>query len=497
MDNTVHDRHEAAAKTVQNESTYFNWIDGQPSSASSEESISTLDPAISEPITAVPRSKQTDIELAVTAANEAAAGWSSHTPIERASIIREWISTLEEHREALGLIESLDTGKPKQFALDEVDTAIEYLHYYAGVAQGIQGEHLSQGPDTHAYVRKEPYGIAGLILPWNYPIDLFAWKAGAALAAGNTVVAKPSEEAPLSITRVAQLSQGILPDGVLNIVNGYGTEAGAALTSHEAIDKLSFTGSVNVGKTVMHAAAESVTPVTLELGGKSPFIVFEDADIRQAAKTAASGLFYNTGQSCDACSRILVQNSIHDAFIDEFISETENSWIPGDPLVPDTTMGPLAFSDQLNKVEEYIDIGQSEGANLLKGGGRPANEDLDDGLFIEPTIFSSVDNSSRIAQEEIFGPVQSIITFESDDEAIELANDVRYGLASGVATEDISTAHKAAADIDAGSVWINEYHGGGPGVPFGGFKESGFGRECAAETVEEYTHSKSVTIALD
>jgi aldehyde dehydrogenase (NAD+) len=345
------------------------------------------------------------------------------------------------------------------------------------------------------YIRNEPYGVAGQILPWNYPLNLFGWKAGAALAAGNTVVCKPSEEAPLSITRAAQLSAGVLPDGVLNVVNGYGTEAGAPLTEHGGVDKLSFTGSVPVGKSVMRAAAEHVTPVTLELGGKSPFVVFPDADIQQAAETSAAGIFYNTGQSCDACSRILVHEDVREAFTEAFL-EAAAVWEPGDPLADGTTMGPLTFADQHQKVTDYIELGQQEGATLLHGGASPDGE-LAAGEFIEPTVFANVDNDMRIAQEEIFGPVQTIIEFADYEEAIELANDVDYGLAAGVATGDGSTAHRAAADIQAGSIWVNEYHGGGPGIPFGGFKASGIGRECAKEALDEYTQTKSVNIALD
>ena len=286
-------------------------------------------------------------------------------------------------------------------------------------------------------------------------------------------------------------------DDMEQLALGYGEEAGAPLTEHGAVDKLSFTGSVPVGQAVMAAASETVTPVTLELGGKSPFIVFPDADLDQAAATSAAGLFYNTGQSCDACSRILVHEDVHDDFLDRYVAEAEETWRPGDPLAEGTTMGPLTFADQLEKTSNYVDVGQAEGADLVCGGDAPDDDALADGYFFEPTVFDGVDNDMRIAQEEIFGPVQSVITFSDYDEAIRLANDVDYGLASGVATSDSSLAHRAAADIEAGSVWVNEYHGGGPGIPFGGYKHSGFGRECAKETLSAYTHSKAVNVALD
>ena len=474
-----------------------HWIRGEPVESATGGRFETTDPAVAETIATVSRGGEADVNAAVAAAAGVADEWADHTPMERAGLLREWADTLDAHREELALLESLDTGKPREYAASEVDDAVEYFQYYAGVAQAQEGSHLPQGPDNHVYVRKEPYGVAGLILPWNYPIDLFAWKAGAALAAGNAVVAKPSEEAPLSITRAAQLSREILPDGVLNVVNGYGEEAGRPLTEHGAVDKLSFTGSVPVGQAVMRAAADTVTPVTLELGGTSPFVVFPDADVEQAAETSAAGLFYNTGQSCDACSRILVHEDVHEEFLDRYVAEAEETWRPGDPLLEGTTMGPLTFADQLEKTRNYVDVGQTEGAELVAGGGAPENDALADGYFFEPTVFDGVDNDMRIAQEEIFGPVQSIITFSDYDEAIRLANDVPYGLASGVATTDASLAHRAAADIEAGSVWVNEYHGGGVGIPFGGYKHSGFGRECAKETLEAYTHTKAVNVALD
>jgi aldehyde dehydrogenase (NAD+) len=493
----VRARHREAIDEATTDFVPDHWVGGESVEASTGERFETTDPAVTEPIVSVARGDEADVNAAVAAADAAADAWGERTPMERAGILREWAGVLESHREELALLESLDTGKPREYAASEVDDAVEYVQYYAGVAQAQEGSHLPQGPDNHVYVRREPYGVAGQILPWNYPIDLFAWKAGAALAAGNAVVAKPSEEAPLSITRAAQLSAGVLPDGVLNVVNGYGEEAGAPLTEHADVDKLSFTGSVPVGQTVMHAAADSVTPVTLELGGKSPYVVFPDADLERAAETSAAGLFYNTGQSCDACSRVLVHEDVHDEFVDLYVREAEETWRPGDPLVEGTTMGPMTFADQLEKTSNYVDVGEAEGAELVSGGQTPDDDALADGYFFEPTVFDGVDNDMRIAQEEIFGPVQSIITFSDYDEAIRLANDVQYGLASGVATTDASRAHRAAADIDAGSVWVNEYHGGGPGIPFGGYKYSGIGRECAEETLEEYTHSKAVNVALD
>lgn len=487
--------HENAIREVGSDFVAKHWINGKSAAATDERKFNTIDPAIANPITPVARGDSDDINTAVKAARSAFSHeWRQATPQERSKQIHNWTDKLRDYIDELSLLESLDTGKPLSNARNELIEALDQFEYYAAVAQAHEGTHIPKGVDNHVYTRNEPFGVTGQILPWNYPLSLFSWKTGASLAAGNTVVCKPSEEAPLSITRAAQLSKGVLPDGVLNVVNGYGEEAGAALTDHPDVDKLSFTGSVPVGREVMAAGADHITPVTLELGGKSPYVVFPDADLEQAAKTSAAGIFFNTGQSCDACSRIIVHEDIHDEFVDKFI-QAANTWEPGDPLTEETSMGPLTFEAQHEKVSDYIDVGINEGADLILGGdGNVHNED---GFYFEPTVFDEVSSEMRIAQEEIFGPVQCILTFSNYDEAIELANDVEYGLASGVATQDASTAHRAAADIEAGSVWINEYHGGGVGIPFGGYKSSGIGRECGKETINEYTRTKSINISLD
>lgn len=491
---TIDTNHADAIERATADFTVDHWIDGETMSSASGETFKTTDPAVAEPISSVARGNADDIDTAIAAAQSAfSEHWQDTTSQERQQYINEWTAELRDHLDELTLLESLDTGKPLAYARDEIIEALEQFEYYVSVAQAHEGAQLPQGTDNHVYTRNEPYGVAGQILPWNYPLSLFSWKTGAALAAGNTVVCKPSEEAPLSITRATQLSEGIFPDGVLNVVNGYGEEVGAPLTDHSGVDKLSFTGSVPVGQQVMAAGADHVMPVTLELGGKSPYIVFPDADIEQAAETSAAGIFFNTGQSCDACSRILVHEDIHEEFVDAFLDAAE-AWEPGDPLVEGTTMGPLTFDNQYEKVENYVNVGREEGADLILGGNGVSDSD---GYFFEPTVFDGVENDMRIAQEEIFGPVQCIITFADYDEAIELANDVEYGLASGVATKDAATIHRAAADIEAGSVWVNEYHGGGPGIPFGGYKASGIGRECGKETLDEYTRTKSVNVALD
>ncbi|MGM0591615.1 MAG: aldehyde dehydrogenase family protein [Halobacteriota archaeon] len=494
---TIQQNHETAIENATANVEFDAWVDGAPAVATTGERFETRDPVVDSVITTVPRCDGDDVDAAVDAASDALTReWGATTAAERSDAILSWVDRLREHEPELALLESLDAGKPLGDAAYEVDKALEYIAYYAHVVRGDQGTQIPFAEDAHAYTASAPYGVAGLIVPWNYPLILASWKLGPALAAGNTVVLKPAEGTPLSATRIAQLSDGILPDGVLNVVHGFGDEVGAPLTSHAGVDKLSFTGEDATGELVMKAAAEHVTPVTLELGGKSPFVVFPDADLEEAAQTAASGIFYNAGQSCDAFSRTLVHESIHDDFLDLFVDAAADL-VVGDTLAEDTTMGPLASQQQFDKVLSYVDIGTESGATLAHGGRALDGEEYGDGWFVEPTIFTAVDNDSRLAQEEIFGPVAAVVTFESYEEAIELANDVEYGLAAGVATTNLSLAHRAAADIEAGSVWVNQYGRIVPGTPFGGFKRSGIGRECARETLEQYRQRKTVNIALD
>lgn len=490
-------RHEKAVKEATNDQSFDAWIDGQRATAASGDRFETRDPVTDEVLTTVPRCGAEDVDRAVSTASAALeTEWGVLAGTERADLIVEWVEKLRDHVEELARLEALDVGKPIDAATYEVGKALDYIEYYSHLVRSDQGTQIPFADDAHAYTRAEPYGVAGLIVPWNYPMILAAWKLGPALAAGNTVVVKPAEWSPLSLTRAAELSADILPDGVLNVVHGFGEEAGAPLTAHAGVDKLSFTGEDTTGEKVMGAAAENITPVTLELGGKSPFLVFPDADLEQAAEIAASGIFYNAGQSCEAFSRTLVHEAVYEEFVDLFAAEAA-SVVVGDPFAEETTMGPLASADQYEKVTEYIDLGQESGARLVTGGDRPEDPQTADGWFVEPTIFADVDNDSRLAQEEIFGPVASVIEFTDYEDAISTANDIQYGLAAGVATSDLSVAHRAAADIEAGTVWVNQYGRLVPGTPFGGFKRSGIGRECARETLSQYHQTKTVNIALD
>jgi aldehyde dehydrogenase (NAD+) len=495
MTEDIHDAHEAAIDRATTDATFELWVGGEAAPATDGDTFQPRDPAVDEPIAPVARGRASDVDAAVSAARAAADGWAATSAAERGARIREWVERLRDHRDELALLETLEVGKPLGHAEADVDSGLDFFEYYANVAEGLEGTQVPVGGDGHAYVRREPYGVAGQILPWNYPVLLMGWKVGAALATGNTVVCKPAEQAPLAVTRVAQLSEATLPDGVLNVVPGYGEEAGAPLSEHDGVDKLSFTGSVPVGKTVMAAAAGGVTPVTLELGGKNPFVVFPDADLEAAAATAAVGGLYNVGQSCDSATRIIVHDSVEVEFRELFLDEIAG-WTPGDPLDDDAAIGPLCFEDQFEKVQRYVELGQEEGAELVAGGGPPDGAP-EDGWFHAPTVFDGVTRDMRVAQEEVFGPVQFLMTYGSYEEAIELANDVQYGLTAGVMTGDASTAHRAAADIEAGSIWVNQYFGTVPGTPFGGFKASGVGRECGRETLTEYTQQKAVHMALD
>jgi aldehyde dehydrogenase (NAD+) len=485
--------HERAIAEATSGEPFTAWIDGE--AYRTDETFETRDPVVDEPITTVPRCGADGIDLAVDAARETFEGaWGDLSHTERADRLLAWTERLTDAVDELALLETLDTGKPLAFAEAEIRDGIEYIEYYAHLLYGDTDERVPVGRDTHAYSRNEPYGVTGLIVPWNYPVLLTSWKLGPALAAGNTVVLKPAEQTPLTATRLAQLADGILPPGTLNVVHGFGDEAGSALTNHADVDKLSFTGEDATGELVMSATAKNITPVTLELGGKSPFIVFPDADLEAAAATAAEGILYNTGQSCDALSRTLVHEEVHDEFI-ELFEEAAVEWTLGDPLAEGTMVGPLASEQQFDKVREYVDIGRGTDATLVTGGDDA--EGSDTGWFVEPTIFDDVDNDDRLAQEEIFGPVASVITFGSYEEAIELANDIEYGLASAVATTDLSLAHRAAADIEAGTVWINDYARFSPGLAFGGYKRSGIGRECGPEALDEYRQQKTVAIATE
>ncbi|MFC6723564.1 aldehyde dehydrogenase family protein [Halobium palmae] len=487
-------RDEIEALTASRE--FAPWIDGGHYSPETENSVRTVDPAVNHPIVSIRACNAEDVDSAVDAAWDAFDGtWSSTAPAERAAKIREWADLLREHESELARLECIDTGKPISQARGEVRGAVDTLEYYAGICRSIEGDQITTGDDLHAYTRREPFGVVGQIIPWNFPLWSFAWKVGPALAAGNATVLKPAVDAPLTPLRAAQLSAETFPDGVINVVPGTGSEAGSALTDHDGVRKVSFTGSRDVGELVMKSAAANVAPVTLELGSKSPFVVFPDADVEKVGQAVADGIYYSSGEICDAFSRAIVHEDVYEPFVDEFLGATEGYTV-GDPLSEETTLGPLTTDEQYESVREYIEIGKEEEATLLRGGSAPPSG-FEDGWYVEPTVFSDVDNGMKIAREEIFGPVQTIQTFSSYEEGIDLANDTRFGLSAGIGTEDLSLAHSAAADLQAGIVYVNDYGPIRPEAPYGGFKESGIGNDLGKESLDHYLQTKSVYMNLE
>ncbi|MEF8837976.1 MAG: aldehyde dehydrogenase family protein [Haloarculaceae archaeon] len=486
--------HESAHERVEGTSDFRAWIGGE--GVDTGATVETRDPAVDEPVVEVTRCDADTVDEAVESAWAGFdAEWAAAPPAARSRALFEWADRLRDHTEELALLETIDTGKPLVHARGEVEGAIDTLEFYACLARDQRGDQVQTGEDLHLYTRKEPHGVVGQIVPWNFPTWGAAWKFGPALAAGNATVLKPSAKSPLSTIRMAELSAEVFPDGVINVVPGTGSEAGAALTEHPRVRKLSFTGSTTVGRTVMHDAADGITPITLELGGKSPFIVFPDADLETVVEAVASGIFYATGEICDAFSRVLVHEDVLGEFTRRFV-EKAGAYEIGDPLDEETTLGPLTSEEQFEKVTNYVEVGETE-ATLLAGGGRPEADALAAGWYVEPTVFGDVENDMRIAQEEIFGPVQTIIRFSTYDEAIELANDTEYGLAAGIGTERTDLVHRTAADLDAGVVYVNDYGPIRPEAPYGGFKHSGIGKDLGREALDHYRRTKSVYVNLD
>jgi aldehyde dehydrogenase (NAD+) len=409
----------------------------------------------------------------------------------------KFADVLEEHKETLATLETWDNGKPYSVALNEdLGEVIGTIRYYAGWADKIHGETIPTNSAKFAYTLKQPIGVCGQIIPWNYPLAMAAWKLGPALACGNTVVLKPAEQTPLSILYLASLIPGIFPPGVINIVNGYGKEAGHALASHLDIDKIAFTGSTLTGKQIMKTASVNMKNITLETGGKSPLLVFDDADIEQAAKWAHIGIMSNMGQICTATSRVLVQEGVLDKFVEQFKEIVKSTSKVGDPFADDTFQGPQVTKAQYEKVLGYIEAGKSEGAQLASGGVPHKNVGDGKGFFIEPTIFTGVKDDMKIYREEVFGPFVVIASFKTEEDAIRMANDTTYGLGSALFTQNIERAHRVAARIEAGMVWINSSNDSDFRVPFGGVKQSGIGRELGEAGLAAYSQTKAVHVNI-
>ena len=473
------------------------FIGGQWLEATSGRTFDSIDPYTGRAWAQVPEAGAADVDRAVVAARTAfdEGPWPRLAGVERARIMRRLARLLAENADELAVVEVRDNGKLLREMAGQTALLPEFYDYFAGAADKIGGEVLdSAKTNFFVYQLFEPVGVVGAITAWNSPLMLVAYKLAPALAAGCCFVLKPSEHTSVSALRFAEITaEAGVPDGVFNVVTGDGPNVGEPLVSHPGVDKVAFTGSVATGIRVAKAAAEHLAPVSLELGGKSPNIVFADADIEAAVNGVVAGIFAACGQTCVAGSRLLAERAVHDELVDRVVRRAQEI-ILGNPMEPATEMGPLAFAAQWDKVMGYIDVGGAEGAELATGGRRPQR--FGDGLFVEPTVFVDVDNSMRIAREEIFGPVLSVIPFDGEAEALRIANDSPFGLAAGVWTRDVQRVHRMVPRLQAGTVWINSYRTINYDVPFGGYKMSGHGRENGLEGLREYLHTKSVWVEM-
>ncbi|MBC5767861.1 aldehyde dehydrogenase [Ramlibacter albus] len=471
-------------------------IAGEWRSASDGETFESIDPYTRRAWARVPRASAADVDAAVTAARQAfeSGPWASMLPAQRARLLRKLGELLEGQTDELTHVQVLENGKLIREVGGQVKGLASQCYYFAGMAESLHGHTVPVSvPDMVNYTVREPIGVIAAVTPWNSPLSLLFWKLCPALAAGNTMVIKPSEVTPVSTLVLAELFEKAgFPPGVVNVVTG-DARTGAALANHPGVDKIAFTGSTQAGKSVATAAAQRLARVSLELGGKSPNIIFPDADIAGAVNGVLAGIFAATGQTCLAGSRALVHVDIMDAFAAALVEKTRRIRI-GDPLDPETEMGTVSCRMQYDKVLQYIEIAKAEGATLLCGGRHPTDPALQQGLFVEPTIFGNVRNDMRIAQEEVFGPVLCLIPFTDEDDAVRIANDSRFGLAAGVWTNDIKRAHRMTRRLRAGTVWVNTYRRTNYATPFGGMKESGLGRENGLEAIYDYTETKSVWI---
>ncbi|CRL61101.1 aldehyde dehydrogenase family protein [Proteus penneri] len=476
--------------------SYKMLIGGEWVTSTSQKTTKTYSPATGELLSEYQSGSDEDVDRAVTAARNAFKTWSKTSPAERQALLLKIADRLEQEQERFAWIESLDNGKPLNESKNiDLPASIDHFRYFAGVIRSHTDESAVLDENTISLVIREPIGVVGQIIPWNFPLLMAAWKLAPAIAAGDTVVINPATLTSLSLLELGRILNEILPAGVINIVTGRGSVVGQAILEHQDIDKLAFTGSTNVGYTVAEAAAKKMVPATLELGGKSANIVFPDANMKKAVKYSALAILMNQGQACESGSRLFLHKDIHDEFLKALKTEFESIRV-GDPLDPNTQMGTQVSQDQMDTILGYVELAKKEGATVLTGGERITGEGYDDGFFVRPTIIINATNQMRVAREEIFGPVLCVIPFDNEDEVIEMANDSEYGLGGGVWTQDINRALRVAKAVRTGRMWVNTYHELPAHAPFGGYKKSGLGRETHKMMLDAYSQVKNIFISM-